>query len=113
MPNDYVLKRRVLRILRIAYRYNDFILLLIIIRTILPGIMTLMTTGLIIGSTIFNMDFRSQAWTFRHSESTILLATISFYIAAVIGSIAGYLLVERYEKKPISVRFGIFFLKPS
>ncbi|XP_055627961.1 galactose-proton symporter-like [Toxorhynchites rutilus septentrionalis] len=70
--------------------------------TLSAGIMTLMTTGFVIGSSIFNMDFHSQSWTFHHSDSTVLLATLSFYIAAMIGSVVGYLLVERYEKKPIS-----------
>ncbi|KAL1380177.1 hypothetical protein pipiens_003620 [Culex pipiens pipiens] len=70
--------------------------------TLAAGIMTLLLTGMIVGSTIFNMDLQHQPWTFEHSSTEVLLVSISFYMAAIVGSLAGYFLVERYEKKPIS-----------
>lgn len=70
--------------------------------TLAAGAMTLLTSGMMVGSTIFNMDLRYQAWTFDHSEGTVLAVSIIFYVAAVVGTLAGYLLVDRYEKKPLS-----------
>lgn len=70
--------------------------------------MTLLTSGMMVGSTIFNMDLRYQAWTFDHSEGTVLAVSIIFYVAAVVGTLAGYLLVDRYEKKPLSVSAQVF-----
>ncbi|XP_065081841.1 membrane transporter D1-like [Ochlerotatus camptorhynchus] len=66
------------------------------------GLMTLLTSGMITGSIIFNMDLQHQPWTFDHSDSVVLVASIIFYVAAVIGTLAGYFLVDRYEKKPLS-----------
>lgn len=65
--------------------------------------MTLLTSGMITGSIIFNMDLQHQPWTFDHSDSVVLVASIIFYVAAVIGTLGGYFLVDRYEKKPLSV----------
>lgn len=70
---------------------------------IIPGAMTLLTSGMMVGSTIFNMDLQNQAWTFDHSDSLVLAVSMIFYIAAIVGTLAGYLLVDRYEKKPLSV----------
>ncbi|XP_055598507.1 uncharacterized protein LOC129748064 [Uranotaenia lowii] len=70
--------------------------------TLAGGIMTLMVTGMIVGSTIFNMDLQYQPWTFDHSDRVILLTQISFYMAAIVGTIAGFFLVERHNKKAIS-----------
>ncbi|XP_055536772.1 uncharacterized protein LOC129725238 [Wyeomyia smithii] len=81
--------------------------------TLSAGIMTLLTTGMLIGSTIFNMDLRNQRWTHGQSDSAIMLTSISFYLAAIVGSLAGYFLVERHEKKPISKVYLVLALVAS
>ncbi|XP_058461170.1 uncharacterized protein LOC131436459 [Malaya genurostris] len=70
--------------------------------TLTAGIMTLLTTGMLVGSTIFNMDIQRQTWALNHSDTTILFTLICFYMAAIVGSIAACFFVERFEKKPLS-----------
>ncbi|XP_053688564.1 uncharacterized protein LOC128737855 [Sabethes cyaneus] len=81
--------------------------------TLAAAIMTLITTGMIMGSTILNMDLHSQTWTRGNSNSAVLFTTLVFFLAAVVGSIAGYFLVERHEKKPISKVYLVLALVAS
>ncbi|XP_055598933.1 uncharacterized protein LOC129748358 [Uranotaenia lowii] len=64
--------------------------------------MTLMVSGMVIGSTIFNVEYSLQAWTLGHSSGEVLMVSLSFYLAAMLGTLVGYILVERYPKNVIS-----------
>ncbi|XP_055591360.1 facilitated trehalose transporter Tret1-like [Uranotaenia lowii] len=69
--------------------------------------MTLITSGLVIGSTIFNVEYSMQAWTLGHSSVAVLMVSLSFYLAAMLGTLVGCILVERYPKKFISRIFQV------
>ncbi|XP_058826972.1 uncharacterized protein LOC131686957 [Topomyia yanbarensis] len=70
--------------------------------TLLSGITTLILCGIFVGCSIFNVHIRYQTWTFNQPDSVILLIINLFYIAAILGSFAGAILVNHIEKLLIS-----------
>ncbi|ETN62968.1 glucose transport protein [Anopheles darlingi] len=66
------------------------------------GILTLLTTGSYLAATLFDSGLSHQEWTFGRSQPAITFTLLVFHVTAVAGSIAAYLLLERYTKKQIN-----------
>lgn len=67
----------------------------------------MLVSGMHIGWGIFNIELKFQKWTHNQGSNTILMAIISWYIAAIIGSCCGAPIVNKYGKKKICVSTSI------
>uniref|UniRef100_A0A182SZ65 Major facilitator superfamily (MFS) profile domain-containing protein n=1 Tax=Anopheles maculatus TaxID=74869 RepID=A0A182SZ65_9DIPT len=66
------------------------------------GVLTLLTTGMYHAGILYDPGYKHHEWTYDHSDSTILVTLILFHIAAMLGSLTGWFLIERYTKKKIN-----------
>uniref|UniRef100_A0A182R2W7 Major facilitator superfamily (MFS) profile domain-containing protein n=1 Tax=Anopheles funestus TaxID=62324 RepID=A0A182R2W7_ANOFN len=66
------------------------------------GVLTLLATGMYHAGTLYDPGYKNHEWTYDRSDSTILVTLILFHIAAILGSLTGWFLIERYTKKQIN-----------
>uniref|UniRef100_A0A182PTZ1 Major facilitator superfamily (MFS) profile domain-containing protein n=1 Tax=Anopheles epiroticus TaxID=199890 RepID=A0A182PTZ1_9DIPT len=69
---------------------------------IATGVLTLLATGMYHAATLYDPGYKAEEWTYNRSETAILVTLILFHIGAIVGTLAGWLLIERYAKKQIN-----------
>uniref|UniRef100_A0A182KGL9 Major facilitator superfamily (MFS) profile domain-containing protein n=1 Tax=Anopheles christyi TaxID=43041 RepID=A0A182KGL9_9DIPT len=69
---------------------------------VLDSVLTLLATGMYQAATLYDPGYKTHEWASNQSDTAILVTLILFHIAAIVGSLAGWLLIERYAKKQIN-----------
>lgn len=54
-------------------------------------------------ATLYDPGYRNEEWAYSRSDTAVLVTLMLFHIAAIVGSLAGWILIERYAKKQINV----------
>uniref|UniRef100_A0A6E8W3U5 MFS domain-containing protein n=1 Tax=Anopheles coluzzii TaxID=1518534 RepID=A0A6E8W3U5_ANOCL len=69
---------------------------------IATGVFTLLATGMYHAATLYDPGYRNEEWAYSRSDTAVLVTLMLFHIAAIVGSLAGWILIERYAKKQIN-----------